>query len=171
MTTQKSQTIKQFHSTVMQHEQGANISAMNQHKKWTETSIETKKWFGISKTYYFEKQKVTKENGLPPTIEIANHTNVICKQKTKTSTEMNGNYIVATLDFSLNEIVWGKIRGWPHWRPHWPARITSIEGRRFEVQWFNGSMTIESQNYSAPNYLNFLRITMNFPNYLTKKLD
>lgn len=77
-----------------------------------------------------KKQKVAKESGLPQTIEIVENVNEICKQVTKTSTENN---VIAAVDFSLHEIVWGKIRGWPHW----PARITSIEGRRYEVQWFN----------------------------------
>lgn len=77
-----------------------------------------------------KKQKVAKENVLPQTIELVENVNEICKPVTKISTENN---IIAVLDYSLHEIVWGKIRGWPHW----PAKITSIEGRRYEVIWFN----------------------------------
>lgn len=76
-----------------------------------------------------KKQKISEENCLPRTIETAD-ANEISQQNIKTSTVNN---VVAVLEYSINEVVWGKIRGWPHW----PARITSIEGRRFEVQWFN----------------------------------
>lgn len=69
-----------------------------------------------------KKQKIAKEKGLPPTIEMVNQEN-----------ENIRNDFVAVLEFSVNEVVWGKIRGWPHW----PARITTIEGKKFEVQWFN----------------------------------
>lgn len=79
-----------------------------------------------------KKQKLAKGNGLPQTIEKVD-ANEICTEKRKDSTEINGNNVVSNLTYTLNEVVWGKIRGWPHW----PARITSIEGRRYQVQWFN----------------------------------
>lgn len=37
------------------------------------------------------------------------------------------------MSFSLNEVVFAKIRG----HSCWPARITAIEGRKFQIQWFN----------------------------------
>lgn len=40
---------------------------------------------------------------------------------------------VAHLEFKINEVVWGKLRGWPHW----PAKIMAIEQRRYEIYWFN----------------------------------
>lgn len=40
---------------------------------------------------------------------------------------------LALNDFCMNEVVWGKLKGWPHW----PARVTAIEGRRYELYWFN----------------------------------
>lgn len=79
-----------------------------------------------------KKQKLAKGNGLPQTIQKVD-ANEICTEKRKDSTEINGNNVVSNLTYTLNEVVWGKIRGWPHW----PARITSIEGRRYQVQWFN----------------------------------
>lgn len=39
----------------------------------------------------------------------------------------------AVFAFKVDEVIWGKIRGWPHW----PAKVTRIEQRRFEVEWFN----------------------------------
>lgn len=40
---------------------------------------------------------------------------------------------VALNEFSVNEVVWGKLRGWPHW----PARVTGKNGSRYELYWFN----------------------------------
>lgn len=40
---------------------------------------------------------------------------------------------VAVIPFTVNEVVWGKIRGWAHW----PAKIIRIENRRYVVEWFN----------------------------------
>lgn len=40
---------------------------------------------------------------------------------------------VALPDFSVDDIVWAKLRG----SPHWPARIVAIENGRFEIYWYN----------------------------------
>lgn len=44
---------------------------------------------------------------------------------------------VAVEPFSINEVVWGKIRG----SPHWPAKIIQYHPRRIEVEWFNDYRT------------------------------
>lgn len=78
-----------------------------------------------SKITQTKKQKISEKTGMPATKVInENHDSEI---------NISTNKTVAVLAFSVNEIVWGKIRGWPHW----PARVTSIEGRKFEVVWFN----------------------------------
>lgn len=43
------------------------------------------------------------------------------------------NMVVMTLPFKIGEVVWGKIRGWPHW----PAKIMRIYPQQYEVEWFN----------------------------------
>lgn len=54
--------------------------------------------------------------------------------------------------FVVGEVIWGKIRGWPHW----PAKIIHLKGKFFEVEWFNDYRTTKlyrSQVYKFyPNY-------------------
>lgn len=40
---------------------------------------------------------------------------------------------VAVPEFKVGEIVWAKLRGWPHW----PAKLLAIESKRYEIYWFN----------------------------------
>lgn len=44
---------------------------------------------------------------------------------------------VATVEFSPGEIIWGKIRGWPHW----PAKVKRLENKRYGVVWLNDYRT------------------------------
>lgn len=46
---------------------------------------------------------------------------------------------ICIIPFSIDEVIWGKIRGWPHW----PCRILEIDTRRqrFKVYWFNDYRT------------------------------
>lgn len=59
---------------------------------------------------------------------------------------------IALIPFTVGEVVWGKIRG----SPHWPAKIQKIENRRFVVEWFNDYRTTRlyrSQIYKfCPNF-------------------
>lgn len=50
------------------------------------------------------------------TINGSNHAMAICTQPPK-----------------VGEVIWGKIRGWPHW----PGKIVHIFPRQFEVIWYN----------------------------------
>lgn len=54
-------------------------------------------------------------------------------KRRKTSPTISANNTVANIEFLRNEVVWGKIRGWPHW----PARIVEFENKRIEILWFN----------------------------------
>lgn len=46
---------------------------------------------------------------------------------------------ICIIPFSVDEVIWDKIRGWPHW----PCRILEIDTRRnrFKVYWFNDYRT------------------------------
>lgn len=59
---------------------------------------------------------------------------------------------VAVAPFALGEVIWGKIRGWPHW----PAKVIAIERNRINVEWFNDYRTSKlyrSQIFKFyPNY-------------------
>lgn len=62
------------------------------------------------------------------------------------------NTAVATIPFNVGEVVWGKIRGWPHW----PAKVIQIHPRRYEVIWYNDfrvTKLYRSQIYKfGPNF-------------------
>lgn len=126
-------TIPQHSYTTRARKQCSSDDSKNGTKNEPKLELKRKSDRESAKLTISKKQKVAKGNGLPQTVEITDHANEICEQATNTLTELNENNVVVALDYSLNEVVWGKIRGWPHW----PARITSIEGRRFEIQWFN----------------------------------
>lgn len=68
-----------------------------------------------------KKQKSSEQMGLPITEVVTSNINT-----------KNEN-IVSVLEFARGEIVWGKLRGWPHW----PAKIKRIEQKKYEVVWFN----------------------------------
>lgn len=51
--------------------------------------------------------------------------------------EPNTDMTMALMPYAVGEVVWGKIRGWPHW----PARIIRILPRLYEVEWFNDFRT------------------------------
>lgn len=59
---------------------------------------------------------------------------------------------VAVNHLVVGEVIWGKIRGWPHW----PAKIIRFHGRLVEVEWFNDYRTTKlykSQVFKFyPNY-------------------
>lgn len=88
-----------------------------------------------TKSSYMTRSKKAKlaENTQLPQTEIIhpnehlNFENVISIQKEAVTKA------IVPIEFKINEVVWGKIRGWPHW----PARIVSIEPRRYVVFWFN----------------------------------
>lgn len=58
-------------------------------------------------------------------------------------------------DFGLNDVVWGKLRGYVAW----PAKIINIS-IKIDTR-FNGSMIIERQNFSVDKCSNFIRILRN----------
>lgn len=49
----------------------------------------------------------------------------------------HSNNAVAVPEFKLDEVIWSKLRGWPHW----PARILSFEENKIEIYWFNDYRT------------------------------
>lgn len=91
-------------------------------------------------TTHPKKQKLSQTTGLSnseiipnsekiPSSEQSDITNTNNTQTKKEKTVTT----VATLPFTVNETVWGKLRG----SPHRPAKIIAIEGRRYEVRWYN----------------------------------
>lgn len=66
-----------------------------------------------------KKQKLSQKPDLPATVE-REYSELIPTEST-----------VATLVYKINEIAWGKIKGWPHW----PCRITGVDGKKYEVVW------------------------------------
>lgn len=79
-----------------------------------------------------KKQKLSNSTGLPKS-EIVSIPPKEQYNSEKSSSKRIDDTAVAVLPFRMKEIVWGKIKGWPHW----PAEITGIEGKRYEVTWFN----------------------------------
>lgn len=63
----------------------------------------------------------------------------------------------ANVEFSVDEIVWGKLRG----HSHWPCKIISIEQNRFVVTWFNdyrNSTLFRTQMFKfMPNFKEFAK--------------
>lgn len=95
-----------------------NKQAMNSKRK---SDVE------ITKLTRSKKAKSSEVNGLPATTVIPQIVKNIPK----------ATQTIAKLDFKINEIVWGKIRG----SSHWPAKIVSIDNRRYKVEWFNDYRT------------------------------
>lgn len=63
--------------------------------------------------------------------------------------------VLAIREFRLNEIVWGKIKGWPHW----PCKIIQFNAKRYVVEWLNDYRTtvvFPSQIFKfMPNFQKF----------------
>lgn len=103
-----------------------------------------------------KKPKLSKEMSQPMT-EITPVNIVDEKQKVEVS--LPANNIVAKFQYSINEIVWTKIRGFPHW----PAKVIANErgkvSTRYEVLWLNDyrkSKVYESQMFKFyPNFEEF----------------
>lgn len=64
---------------------------------------------------------------------------------------------IAIQDFAINEVVWGKFKGWPHW----PARVVAINTKKIEIVWFNDyrkSQMFRSQLFKfKSNFENFTK--------------
>lgn len=68
-----------------------------------------------------------------------------------TSNESKATTTVCTMQFQVGDVIWGKIRGWPHW----PCKILEMDARRirYKVWWFNDYRTTNlyrSQIYKFP---------------------
>lgn len=59
------------------------------------------------------------------------------KNLTVFNAESKPQTTIAEFQFSIGDVVWGKIRGWAHW----PAQIIAIENRHYVVKWFNDYRT------------------------------
>lgn len=46
---------------------------------------------------------------------------------------LNRSMAISTQPFKVGEVIWGKIRGWPHW----PGKIVHVFPQQFEVIWYN----------------------------------
>lgn len=71
----------------------------------------------------------------------------------------NGSNAVALPDFGVNEVVWGKIRGFVAW----PAKIIESNNKLYTVRWFNDYRT--SKLYKGQLlklYSNFEKCAENF---------
>lgn len=63
---------------------------------------------------------------------------------------------IAAPGFAIGEIVWGRIKGWPHW----PGKVKRIESNRFEIIWFNDYRTSKlSKNQIFKFHSNFTEFT------------
>lgn len=128
-----------------------------------ESTLKRKSDFEKTLIPHPKKQKLSNDKGLPKSeiIPIASNEQSKFEASKRMETQQIPNTTVAVMPFKINEIVWGKIRGWPHW----PARITVLEGRRYEVIWFNDyrkSKLFPSQVFKFTE--NFEKFAVKFPN-------
>lgn len=117
---------------VMTRAKRRKIENMNAEKSNYEEEINHEKKF------YDEKNSPSTNMDNVDTTGIATSINQNVNNDVGASPTNNVNIgaTCTTLDkplFAINEVVWGKLRGWPHW----PAKVLSIVKRRFEVEWFN----------------------------------
>lgn len=99
-----------------------------------------------------EKALKSPPNAIPSTSTAA--TDAITSVVTVDNKQSDVNTI-ALMPFVIGEVVWGKIRGWPHW----PARIVKIHSPpytktpiRYEVYWFNDYRTTKLFRSQVYNY-------------------
>lgn len=92
-----------------------------------ESGLKRKSYIKAANMTVSKKQKLSNETGLPLTEEI-----LFVKSSNENDSEVN-KLKVAEIEFSCDEIVWGKLRG----SPHWPCQIISNLGRTFLVRWYN----------------------------------
>lgn len=115
---------------------------------YTEKKTEKKRKNGvISSDLTFAKKQKNSNVGLPIT-ETVNYRSEKTVEPVPVSSQT-----VTKFEFSIGEIVWAKIRGWPHW----PAKIIAIEPKRYEVFWFNDyrkSKIFRSQIYKFHDNFN-----------------
>lgn len=53
------------------------------------------------------------------------------------NTTASHSQVLDTISFKINEVVWAKIRGFPHW----PAKIKAFSNKMVVVVWFNDYRT------------------------------
>lgn len=138
------------------NEEGRNVGAgysskaveMYTHKTRSTTN---KRRNDVDSTKLTDGKKTKLSENLPATEiqEISETQNTQLTEKIQT---------VAALDYQIDEIVWGKNRGWPHW----PAKIISIDNRRCNVEWCNDyrkSKLFKTQlfKFSDDNFKNFAK--------------
>lgn len=76
-----------------------------------------------------KKQKSAKQTKVEHSKTTDNRTQTKSPQN---SDKFESDCTVALSDFAIDEIVWPKLRG----SPHWPARILSID-KKIEIFWYN----------------------------------
>lgn len=109
-------------------------------------------------------QTQTRQNNcLAPTNEMAQK--VI--EKNDSSTVTNHDNIVAKIDFRVNEVVWAKIKGYPHW----PAKIKRIDSTKMvTVYWFNDYRITKIYKTQLTKFLiNFERYALTFDQHIGLK--
>lgn len=133
-------------------------------EKLSKSSMKTVSAKRKSNTVYTtqaKKKKSEDEIGLPSTeiVEKCEQTPIEAHTNCTKSEKNDSNKNVVAHQFSKNEIVWAKIRG----SVHWPAKITAIGQRQFEVYWFNDyrrSKVFRTQIFKF--YPNFEKFSVHF---------
>lgn len=100
-----------FNSNKISVQSGSRITTRSKNQKLNEKIIKT--------ANYGEK------NSKQPVQKVE----ILCTQPSQKPTVKT----IAKFEFKIGEAVWCKLKG----SSHWPARIISFDGRRYDVYWFN----------------------------------
>lgn len=120
------------HNLAIPDETG-NSNASSSREKTTSKIISLKRKSETVIMTRSKKQKMMNEDGMHKTDEIQRSETKNSKSLQDIEKKTQPTKTIATLSFRIGEIVWCKVRG--SW--HWPAKVLSFDGRRYEVYWFN----------------------------------
>lgn len=128
-----------------------NTDTSNEHKRRSDFPLHI---YSMRNSTRSKRRKLDTE--LTSTVEVQSNLDYASGKTDKTSSTCKTKPIVelavAVIPFKIGDVVWGKIQGWPHW----PAKVTKIFPRQYEVEWFNDFRTTKlyrSQIYKfGPNF-------------------
>lgn len=98
---------------------------------------------------------------------VSTNSNDIPNEMAQVVVKEENTQIVARIDYKINEVVWAKIKGFPHW----PAKLKRIDSNKMvTVVWFNDYRTTKIYKTQLSKFLlNFEQFAHTFEQHIGLK--